>query len=39
MRSRLTHKTSTAFPLALLSILFCVIGTQAQSRVCLSRRH
>ena len=31
MRSRLTHKTSTAFPLALLSILFCVIGTQAQS--------
>jgi len=31
MRSRLIHKNSPAFVLALLSILFCAIGAQAQS--------
>ena len=31
MRSRLIHKNSRTFVLALVSILFCVIGAQAQS--------
>ena len=31
MRSRLIHNNAPAFVLALLSILFCVIGAQAQS--------